>query len=223
MRLYVIGPVTGREKLNQEAFEDAKERLLDAGYDVLIPHDVVPPDAVHERAMRLSIKAMLGCDGVVVLSGWEGSKGAKLEHDVAISCGLYVRNFLAWQSGAASWAHRSPDCIEDDNLPEETPNPPSPASDGALAPSNEALGALTRRMDETNALQRAVYNQIAALITMEAGSLANSANSSVIESIADTMETALSHSRKANEYFEAAESASRADHFADTDKKAVGE
>lgn len=70
MRLYVIGPVTGRENLNCKAFEDAKEKLWDAGYDVLIPHDVVLPIATHERAMRLSIKTMLGCDGVAALTDW---------------------------------------------------------------------------------------------------------------------------------------------------------
>lgn len=121
------------------------------------------PIATHERAMRLSIKTMLGCDGVVVLSDWEGSKGAKLEHDVAIACGLHVHNFLIWMNRASSWAHRSPDYSDDDSSPEETQNTPS---DGVAAPSNEALGALTRRMDETNALLRAVSHQIAALVSI---------------------------------------------------------
>lgn len=171
MRLYVIGPVTGRENLNRKAFEDAKEKLWDAGYDVLIPHDVVLPIATHERAMRLSIKTMLGCDGVVVLSDWEGSRGAKLEHDVAIACGLHVHNFLIWMNRASSWAHRSPDYSDDDSSPEETQNTPS---DGVAAPSNEALGALTRRMDETNALLRAVSHQIAALVSIGTGELTKS-------------------------------------------------
>lgn len=201
MRLYVIGPVTGRENLNREAFEDARERLWDAGYDVLIPHDVVPPDASHEQAMRLSIKAMLGCDGVVVLSDWEGSKGAKLEHDVAIACGLHVHNFLIWMNRASSWAHRSPDYSDDDSSPEETQNTPS---DGVAAPSNEALGALTRRMDETNALLRAVYEEIAVLVTFGTCSLTKSANSSVIESIESTLKTALDYSRTAQAYYESA-------------------
>lgn len=201
MRLYVIGPVTGRENLNREAFEGARERLWDAGYDVLIPHDVVPPDASHEQAMRLSIKAMLGCDGVVVLSDWEGSKGAKLEHDVAIACGLHVHNFLIWMNRASSWAHRSPDYSDDDSSPEETQNTPS---DGVAAPSNEALGALTRRMDETNALLRAVYEEIAVLVTFGTCSLTKSANSSVIESIESTLKTALDYSRTAQAYYESA-------------------
>lgn len=201
MRLYVIGPVTGREKLNHKAFEDAKEKLWDAGYDVLIPHDVVPPDATRQQAMRLSIKAMLGCDGVVVLSDWEGSNGAKLEHDVAIACGLHVHNFLIWMNRASSWAHRSPDYSDGDNS-----NPPS---DGVTTPSNDALGALARRMDETNALLRAVYEEIAVLITFETCSLTKSANSSVIESIENTLKTALDYSRTAQAYYESAGKESR--------------
>lgn len=30
------------------------------------------------------------CDGILMLRGWEQSKGAKLEFDVATSCGLEV-------------------------------------------------------------------------------------------------------------------------------------
>lgn len=194
MRLYVIGPVTGRENLNRKAFEDAKEKLWDAGYDVLIPHDVVPPDASHERAMRLSIKTMLGCDGVAALSDWDESRGAKLEREVTVACGLEIHCVDTW------WL-MADDSPENDNSPEETRNPPS---DGATAPSNEALGALTRRIDETNALLRAVYKEIAVLVTFETCSLTKSANGSVIESIENTLKTALDYSRTAQAYFESA-------------------
>ena len=142
MRLYVIGPVTGRENLNRKVFEDAKEKLWDAGYDVLIPHDVVPPDASHEQAMRLSIKTMLGCDGVAALTDWDESRGAKLEREVAIACGLEIHY-------VDTWLLMADDSPENDNSPKETPNPPSPPSDGVTAPSSEALSALTRRMDKT--------------------------------------------------------------------------
>ena len=142
MRLYVIGPVTGRENLNRKVFEDAKEKLWDAGYDVLIPHDVVPPDASHEQAMRLSIKTMLGCDGVAALTDWDESRGAKLEREVAIACGLEIHC-------VDTWLLMADDSPENDNSPKETPNPPSPPSDGVTAPSSEALSALTRRMDKT--------------------------------------------------------------------------
>ena len=76
--------------------------------------------------------------------------------------------------------------------------------DGVTAPSNEALEALTRRMDETNTLLRAVYQEIAMLVTFETCSLTKSANSSVIESIDNTLKTALEHSRTAQVYYESA-------------------
>lgn len=201
MRLYVIGPVTGRENLNRKAFDDAKEKLWDAGYDVVIPHDVIPPDAYYGDAMRISIKTMLDCDGVATLPDWDESRGAKLEINVAITCGMQIHTCLAWLSEADSLVCRSSDFPDDDNSPEETQNPPS---DGAPAPSDEALGALTRRMDETNELLRAVYYQIAMLITFETCQLTNSANSSVVESVEDTLMTALDYSKAAQAHYDSA-------------------
>ena len=152
MRLYVIGPVTGRENLNRAAFEEARGMLERAGYAVTIPHDIIPPDASHEDAMRASIGWITRRDreGVAMLDDWATSPGALLENRVATACGLQAHCVGAWQLMAGV-------CPENDKLPEETPNPPS---DGAPAPSDEALGALIRRMDETNALLRAVYRKI---------------------------------------------------------------
>lgn len=156
MRLYVIGPVTGRENLNREAFEDARAKLEQAGYDVTIPHDVVLPRTTHSVAMRLSIKTMLCCDGVAALIDWDESEGAKLEKRVAKACGIETRYVSAW-------FRKKPDCSEDENSPEETTNPPS----------NEVLDTLTRRMDETNALLRAIYHQIGAGVALSAALLAD--------------------------------------------------
>lgn len=156
MRLYVIGPVTGREGLNRAAFKEARAKLERAGYTVAIPHDFIPPDASHEDAMLLSIKTMLCCDGVAMLDGWDESQGALLENRVATACGLEAHCVGAWQLMAGVLP-------EDDNSPEETANPPS---GGAPAPSDEVLGALTRRMDETNALLRAMFSQLKAVTAL---------------------------------------------------------
>lgn len=180
MRLYVIGPVTWCEGLNRAAFEEARAKLEQAGYTVTIPHDLIPSDASHEDAMLLSIKAMLCCDGVAVLNDWAASLGATLEKRVAEACGIethYVR----------AWFHKKPDCPENDKLPEETPNPSS----------DDVLGALTRRMDETNALLRAVYYQIGAGIALDAAFLKG-------EHVEEAKRTALAHSNRAEAYFESA-------------------
>lgn len=158
MRLYVIGPVAGRENLNRKAFEDAKEKLEQAGYAVTIPHDIIPPDVSHEDAMRMSIGWITRLDrgGVAALTDWDESRGAKLEREVAVARGLEIHCVDTW----LRMADDSPDS------PKETPNPPSPPSDGVTAPSNEALSALTRRMDETNALLRAACGQISVLTAL---------------------------------------------------------
>lgn len=161
MRLYVIGPVTGRENLNRAAFKAAKEKLEQAGYAVTIPHDIIPPDVSHEDAMRMSIGWITRLDrgGVAALAGWDESRGAKLEREVAVARGLEIHC-------VDTWLRMADDSPENDNSPKGTPNPPSPPSDGVTAPSNEALSALTRRMDETNALLRAACGQISVLTAL---------------------------------------------------------
>lgn len=157
MRLYVIGPVTGREDLNRAAFEDARAKLERAGYTVTIPHDFIPSDASHERAMQLSLWWIASARGdVAMLDDWATSPGALLENRVATACGLEAHCVGAWQLMAGVLP-------ENDNSPEETTNQPS---DGAPAPANEILGALTRRMDETNALLRAMFSQLKAVTAL---------------------------------------------------------
>lgn len=159
MRLYVIGPVTGRENLNRAAFEEARAKLERAGYTVTIPHDFIPSDASHERAMQLSLWWIASARGdVAMLNDWDESPGALLENRVATACGLEAHCVGAWLLMAGVLP-------ESDNSPEETKNPPS---NGAKTPSDDVLGALIRRMDETNALLRAVYHQISALAAIDA-------------------------------------------------------
>lgn len=72
MRIYVIGPVTGREDRNRAAFEEARRRLGAEGHEVSTPLDFVPEDATHETAMRMSLCWMLHTgrvDGVALLDG----------------------------------------------------------------------------------------------------------------------------------------------------------
>lgn len=189
MRLYVIGPVTGRENLNRAAFEEARAKLEQAGYSVTTPHDIIPPDASHEDAMRASIGWITrrDRDGVAMLKEWDLSAGARLEYKVAVACGIRVHCVDTWQLMAD-------DDPENDNSPEETPNPPS----------DEALGALTRRMDEMNALLRAVYHQIAALAAIGTGALAKSTCSSPKNVVDRALGTASNCLRTSKACFESA-------------------
>ena len=101
MRIYVIGPVTGREDRNRAAFEEARRRLEAAGHEVSTPLDFVPGDAEHAMAMRMSLCWMLRTgrvDGVARLDGWEGSAGASVESAVALACGLPCGDVAGWEA-----------------------------------------------------------------------------------------------------------------------------
>lgn len=99
MRLYVIGPVSGFPENNRPAFERAASQLHRAlGCAVEIPHDTVPSDADWQTAMRLSISAMLGCDGVALLEGWRWSQGARIERQLAVDIGMQTGSVPWWEA-----------------------------------------------------------------------------------------------------------------------------
>ena len=105
MMLYVIGPVTGRPDDNFEAFGAASDKLLEAGFHPCIPHEFVPKGAAWPDAMRDSIHALTGerpaFDGVAMLEGWENSRGAILEKQVAETCGIPCKAVDEWIKEAA--------------------------------------------------------------------------------------------------------------------------
>lgn len=112
--IYVIGPVTEREGLNRPAFERAAARLEEAGYRAVIPHDFVPDDATHERAMRMTLQWMIrNADGVCLLDGWPNSPGARIESAVADAVGIMAGGLDWWLSAAKGCPG---DCLECDDL-----------------------------------------------------------------------------------------------------------
>jgi hypothetical protein len=107
MRLYVIGPVTGKDGLNREAFESARRRLVEAGYIAAIPHDKVGEDDDWRTAMSKSIREMLSMrrgapvyDGVAELPQCIGSKGARCERGICEQLGIPHRPVDEWVSEA---------------------------------------------------------------------------------------------------------------------------
>lgn len=83
MQVYVAGPVTGIEDRNKEAFYKADESLQAAGLEVVNPLKLCEPDLSWEQAMRICLSALLECESIVMLEGWEQSKGACIEHSLA--------------------------------------------------------------------------------------------------------------------------------------------
>lgn len=96
-RLYVAGPMTGLPGLNFEAFHTVAGILRREGYEVVNPAELnSDPKAQWAECMRTDIKALVDCDGVALLGGWEHSRGAKLEAHIAEALGMTLRAWDEW-------------------------------------------------------------------------------------------------------------------------------
>lgn len=87
--VYIAGPMSGLPDLNHPAFHSAAAELRAAGYEVLNPAENTGPDADDWAGwMRLAIAQLVRSQAVVLLPGWERSRGARLEHFLARELGL---------------------------------------------------------------------------------------------------------------------------------------
>ena len=96
MIAYLSGPMTGLPGQNYAAFQAAAERLRSQGVQVISPHEIIPPGAgpwSWAQHMRVDLAALLTADVIVLLPGWDTSRGAQLEKTVADAIGLSVVYF----------------------------------------------------------------------------------------------------------------------------------
>jgi len=94
LKVYIAGPMTGLKNYNREAFE-AREKIIRAhGADVFNPATskmsarCEAGEVSYEEILRYDISELLKCNAIFMLDGWEDSKGAKLEHDIAEALGF---------------------------------------------------------------------------------------------------------------------------------------
>lgn len=94
-KVYISGAIAGHDLAGRKAaFKAAERELSEMGFDPVNPFDNGLPDEAHWREhMRADIALLVQCDLIYMLRGWELSKGAKLEHDVATSCGIKVLKY----------------------------------------------------------------------------------------------------------------------------------
>lgn len=105
MSTYIAGPMSpyafGLEETpddwdwNHPAFNHIAEIYRAAGHTVINPAelDADAGDAgkhAWDFYLRRDIKVLADCDHIVMLPGWENSKGAKLEHHIAVELGMEV-------------------------------------------------------------------------------------------------------------------------------------
>jgi|SRR6478736_7495405 len=104
-RVYIAGPMTGYPDLNFPAFHAAAFDYRNRGCHVENPAEINGGDAEiaawelmddeqrqehYAACIRKDITHLITCETIVLLPGWENSRGAKLEYHTASMLGLSV-------------------------------------------------------------------------------------------------------------------------------------
>lgn len=87
MKIYIAGPISGLDpEIVKNNFKTAALELRDLGHSVVNPVDMSGWDLSWEAYMCIAetILKTGEIDGVLMLEGWEHSKGARIEHAWAV-------------------------------------------------------------------------------------------------------------------------------------------
>jgi hypothetical protein len=84
---YISGPISNMPDFNKQAFNDAAEKIRSLGYSVINPIELDQLDngqiVSWEKYLARDIPHVCGADLIVVLPGWQKSRGAMFEVYVA--------------------------------------------------------------------------------------------------------------------------------------------
>ena len=92
MRIYIAGPMTGIKDFNYPAFHAAAKQLRAYGDEIINPAEVVTEkDKPWAYCIRKDIAALLTCECIYMLRGYQSSRGAMLELQIATELGMNIR------------------------------------------------------------------------------------------------------------------------------------
>lgn len=91
MKIYIAGKISGLDrKQAEDNFKKAEEALRRAGYEPVSPYHIGSYEWTWEQNMKVVLKHMLDCDGVLMLSNYTDSMGTMVELDLAKKLGMKV-------------------------------------------------------------------------------------------------------------------------------------
>ena len=96
-KIYISGAISHHdEQERRKAFARTAAMCETLGFESMNPFENelhrmgVAEKFSWREHMKVDLQMLLGCDAICMMDGWEESKGCKLEHDVASTCGLTV-------------------------------------------------------------------------------------------------------------------------------------
>ena len=97
MKLYIAGKISGDPHYISK-FWRAETAMEAEGYTVLNP-SILPEGLSQGDYMRICLAMLDSADVAVFLSGWEGSAGACVEHDLCVKT---CKPFVVWRGDMSS-------------------------------------------------------------------------------------------------------------------------
>ena len=102
-KVYLSGPITGiKNYKGLFLFAEEIVRMCDAAR-IFNPASQIPDSLGYEQAMKRCVAALAEYDTIMLLPGWHTSKGARLEHDVALACGMDIVDLTNYRLVQCSW------------------------------------------------------------------------------------------------------------------------
>jgi len=92
MRIYISGPMTDYENLNFPAFYKAEEKIKDGGHIPLNPASA-PAGLEYQHYMDIAFAMIRSSNAILMLEGWQRSKGATAEAAYAKATGVTFVDF----------------------------------------------------------------------------------------------------------------------------------
>lgn len=96
--IYVSGPYTApsseelAQNIQRAKLTGLKVRAV--GFVPIVPHLAIlhddPRVFTYDKAMNECLEILVRCDAILMMEGWQESRGARIEHDAAITEGIPV-------------------------------------------------------------------------------------------------------------------------------------
>lgn len=96
-KIYISGPITGNPNYKEQFA--AISRMLETDGHIVVDPSVETEGLSPRDYMRISLARLESADEILLLPGWENSKGAKIEKLYAEYIGLRVREYTGGHNG----------------------------------------------------------------------------------------------------------------------------